>query len=455
MSLRGRIVRAVTLVTTVALGGTFAIVSSTFNRQQEKELDAELTAVAREEAREAPALGFSFTSRPGPAANDVGPLTKHGVIFDTQGRVLAATPPFDQSPLTRSSLPARPHTCFDFTWHDQHLRAVLVPIPGHPGRELLLAAPRDDLDGDERFLGRAMLAAFVAALAWTIAVASWAVGRLTRDHERITRVARQVAEGDLSARVASSSTDAETMQLGRDIDAMIGKLDQLLAARDRLVAHAAHELRSPLTRLYGELQQALRKDRDAAGYRQALERALPPARQLTLLVDDLLLLARLRGEQPPDHHRLPLASCVDEAIALVREQADHRHVTLAFTRADVTIDGRERDLVRLIRNVLENAVAHAPEGSTVTLVLTTDDRHVTLEITDLGPGVDDEDRERIFEPFFRSRSSRSPTDRGAGLGLGIARDIARSCGGDVSLLPRTAQTRFRLTLPLPAPAAPG
>lgn len=447
MSFRRRVVLVVTLVTTVTLGGTFAAVSSAFNRQQEQQLDAELLAVARDEAREAPALGFSFTDGPGPAANDVGPLTKHGLIFDEQGQLLAATPPFDQAAPPRSSLPRRPRECFDFSWQNRRFRAVLVPIQGHAGRELLLAAPRDDLDGDERFLNRAMLSAFVAALVWVVAVTSWAVGRLTRDHERITRVARQVAQGDLSARIASSSSDAEMVQLGRDIDEMINRLDQLLAARDRLVAHAAHELRSPLTRLYGELQQALRKDRDAAAYREAIERALPPTRQLTLLVDDLLLLARLRGEQAPDLRPLPLAACVDSALALVREEADARRVALAFEPADVLVEGRERDLTRLVRNVLENAIAHAPEGSTVTIHLEADERQARLDISDRGPGVADDDRERIFEPFFRSRASRSRPDRGAGLGLGIARDIARSSGGDVVLLRRVSGTCFRVTLP--------
>jgi signal transduction histidine kinase len=449
-------VLVVTVVTTVALGGTFAGVSYTFNQQQQRQLDEELLQIARDEAREAPTLLFSFTDGPGPAANDVGPLTKHGVIFDEQGQVLAATPPFDQAPPPRSRFPSQHRVCFDFSWQKLHLRGVLVPIPGFPGRELLLAASREDLDGDEHFLNRAMQVAFLAALIWVVAVAHWASGRLTREHERIARVAREVARGGLSARVATSSKDQEIVQLGHDIDEMIDRLEQLLAARDRLVMHAAHELRSPLTKLYGELQLALRKERDAASYRQAIERTLPAARRLSLLVDDLLLLARLRGEQP-ELEQINLASCVAEAVALVQEEALARGVSLDIQVRDLLLPGRARDLARLLRNLIENAIAHAPEGSTVQVQLETSGPWV--DVIDQGPGVAPGEEERIFEPFFRSRAGSVSPDRGSGLGLGIARDIARSLGGDVALQPprQGEGARFRLLLRAPHadPPAPG
>jgi signal transduction histidine kinase len=451
-------VLVVTVVTTVALGGTFAGVSYTFNQQQRRELDEELLQIARDEAREAPTLLFSFTDGPGPAANDVGPLTKHGIIFDERGQVLAATPPFDQAPPSRSQFPSQHRVCFDFSWQKLHLRGVLVPIPGFPGRELLLAASREDLDGDKHSLNRAMQVAFLAALIWVVAVAHWASGRLMREHERITRVAREVARGDLSARVAISSKDQEIVQLGHDIDEMIDRLEQLLAARDRLVMHAAHELRSPLTKLYGELQLALRKERDATSYRQAIERALPAARRLSLLVDDLLLLARLRGEQP-ELEQINLASCVAEAVALVQEEALARGVSLDIQVRDLLLPGRARDLTRLLRNLIENAIAHAPEGSTVQVQLETSGPQPWVDVIDQGPGVAPGEEERIFEPFFRSRAGRVSPDRGSGLGLGIARDIARSLGGDVVLQPprQGEGARFRLLLHAPQadPPTPG
>src|SRR5689334_1642187 len=105
---------------------------------------------------------------------------------------------------------------FDYRFGAQHFRAVLVPIPSAPGRLLLLAASREDLDGDESFLNRAMLADFALAVLWGGLLATWMVRRQVRHHETIAAVARRVANGDLDARVRTLSTDPEVAQLGRD-----------------------------------------------------------------------------------------------------------------------------------------------------------------------------------------------------------------------------------------------
>jgi two-component system heavy metal sensor histidine kinase CusS len=113
---------AATVVTAVTLGGAFAGVSTAFNRLQRRQLDEALRGVALSEAAEAPGNGFSFSDRPGPAANDVGPLTKYGVVYDERGAPLAATPPFDRD-RPPASLRARPdHACFDFVFGPQRLR---------------------------------------------------------------------------------------------------------------------------------------------------------------------------------------------------------------------------------------------------------------------------------------------------------------------------------------------
>src|SRR5690606_36066235 len=115
------------------------------------------------------------------------------------------------------------------------------------------AAPRTDLDADARFLQGAMTTGLVIAFVWTIFVALAVFHRLTRDHRTIAEVARRVAAGDLAARINLQKGDREIVQLASDIDAMIERLGLLLGLQQRLFANAAHELRSPLTTLYGEL----------------------------------------------------------------------------------------------------------------------------------------------------------------------------------------------------------
>ena len=188
------------------------------------------------------------------------------------------------------------------------MRGVLTDVPGAAGLKLLFAASRADLDGDATFLQRAMELVFAVAVAWTVGVATWIVRRLTRNQRRIAEVVRRVAAGDLSARVGAARAGAaaaaqaaagDEVRLVMDVDDMIDRLAGLLSAQRVFIAHAAHELRSPLTALYGELALALRRSRDADEYRAAIREALDSTRQLKGLAEDLLAVARLGTAPPP------------------------------------------------------------------------------------------------------------------------------------------------------------
>jgi two-component system OmpR family sensor kinase len=456
MSFRRRFVVAVSAMTMVTLGGAFAAVSMAVNRAQERQLDDALRAEAKEEAREASALGgheLAISDRPGPAANDVGPLTKYGAIYAVDGRVLAATPTFHGSPPPLASLRREPGRCFDLWFGGEHLRGMLVPIPGHPETRLLLAAPRTDLDGDEAFLARAMLVVFALAVGWTVLVTSWIVRRLTREHQAIAQVARRVAAGDLSARVATPTADPEIAQLARDVDDMIERLGVLVTSQQRFIAHAAHELRSPLTTLYGELSLALRKERDGASYRRTIEEALDSSRRLKLLAEDLLTLARLGTAADEPDERFGVLARIDAAVEMVRLEASERGVRMEVGGEDASVTGRSRDVERMVRNVLENAILHSPAGGRVEIRTNVGDT-VEIAVSDEGPGVPEAERERIFEPFYRGARERADDARGAGLGLVIAREIARAHGGDVLLDEAARGARFVLRLPITAVPPP-
>ncbi len=445
MNFRTRIVLSTTLVTAVALGGAFFAIAGQFTRLQERQLDGELVAVARSEAAEAPTLGFSFNEGPGPPTNDVGPLTKHGVIFDDDGKPLSTTAPFDEHPLALSDLAHPVDSCFDFRHEGHHYRGVLVPIPHHPKKLVLLAALREDLDADERFLVDAMAFAFVVALVWAALIANFVVRRLTREHERIAEVAHRVTSGDLTARVATLGGDREVVQLARDVDEMIGTISALMTSQQRFLAHAAHELRSPLTKIYGELQFAVRKERDAAELRRAIHSALESTRALKSLTDDLLSLAKVSGAKE-EREEARLSTIVENAVDLTRAQAEERGVRFELAGLDVALNGRPNDLARLFRNLVENAVAHSPSGSTVRIEGRHTDEHVEVIVADEGEGVPLEDRDRIFEPFYRSKRSKSRLVGGSGLGLGIAREVAKSHGGNVTLADSAKGAKFVVEL---------
>jgi two-component system, OmpR family, sensor kinase len=433
-----RLVVGVTVATIVTLGGALAIVDHAVNSSQQGQLDEALVVEAQEEAAEAAALGgnrLDVSDRPGPAADDIGHLTKYAAIYRGGGRgaeLVAATPTFRGRPVN----PEGDHPfgqCFDGYIRREHVRAVLVPIPGHPDATLFLAAPRFDLDRDAAFLDRAALLVLAASALWAAVVATWIVRRFTRGHQAVVSVARQVAAGDLSARVSEATSDQEMLQLARDVNSMIDRLSALLSSQQEFIAHAAHELRSPLTLLYGELTHALRRPRDDRAYRDAIEEALDSARRLKSMAEDLLTLARVGA--PPESRTAEVSTrrILEETARTVAAEAALREVDLRIDGQSRSISGRPHDLERLFRNLLENAVRHSPKGGVVEARIVDQGDGVVVWVRDDGPGIEENDRERIFEPFYRGPRESAEDLPGAGLGLAIARTIARSHGGDITL----------------------
>ena len=436
MRFRTRLIVAITATTIVTLGGAFAAVSAAVNHTQERQLDKALLAEATEEAFEASQLGgarLAISDRPGPYANDVGPLTKFGAIYAAGGEVLASTPTFGPSSCRvppRGQTVHELHSPFDLWCGEEHLRAVLVPIPDRTNDVLMLAAPRTDLDGDSAYLARAIVIALIVSLAWSLHVSIWLVRKLTRDHREIADVARRVAAGDLTARVRTQTVDSEMAQLASDIDTMIEHLAALMAAQERFVANAAHELQTPITALYTDLQQALRKPRDKEGYRASIQMALEDTQRIKRLVHELLSFFKASHQRRP-HTPVQTRDLVDGALRSVTRLAEERNVELTVQDDGSTLVGHRDDLERMLRNLFENAVRYSPVGGHVSVQVTSTDGSVRISVEDDGPGVSDEEQAR--------------------LGLAIAREIASAHRGDVhrSTKPRERGAEFVVLLPLP------
>lgn len=454
MRFRTRLIITITVTTLATLGGATIAISTVVNRSQERQLDDALVAEAHEEAREASEIGgdkLAISDRPGPYANDVGPLTKYGVIYSKDAEVLASTPTFAGAcaiPELWKLAHARERP-FNLWCGAEHLRGVLVPLPRRLDTTLLLAAPRTDLDGDAAFLARAIAIAFVVSVFWALLLSFWLVRRLMRDHSAIAVVAERVADGDLTARIHHLSMDDEMAQLARSIDTMIDRLAAIVKSQERFVANAAHELQSPITALYTDLQQIIRRPRSPEEYQAGVKSALEATRQLETLAQDLLVLIRSSHEGEP-MTTVSIPDVIDEVIERIKPAAHQKDVLLAIQIEECAITGQRGGLMRLLRNVLENAVAHTPRGGRVSLQMAIAPTSVEVHVMDEGPGVACEDRERIFEPFYRAASAAMISPEGSGLGLGIARNIARAHGGDVWLseAPRTTGAEFIIFLPM-------
>jgi two-component system OmpR family sensor kinase len=298
----------------------------------------------------------------------------------------------------------------------------------------------------------------------------WIVRRGLRPLDAMAVTAGAIAGGDLGRRVAPAEDRTEVGRLGLALNAMLGEIEIAFAARAasegrlrRFLADASHELRTPLTSIrgYAEIFDLGARDRpeDLA---TAMHHIREEADRMTLLVDDLLLLARLDRERPLAMEPTDLVSLVDRAVVAGRAAASGHPVTLV-TPDEAVVAGDAHRLRQVVDNLLANALRHSPDGAAVEVRVTAGPDAVTIEVADHGPGVPAADRERIFEPFYRADSSRARATGGAGLGLAIVAAIARAHGGTVGVEPNGnggdedseegSGARFWVRLPTDRPGA--
>ena len=279
-------------------------------------------------------------------------------------------------------------------------------------------------------LDRALSVYALVAFLGSVLILTFAVRRALRPVEDVTRVAEKMDASDLSRRVRIRSGGEEFQRLAAVINSLLGRLERAFLAQRRLVADAAHELKTPLTIVAGEAQDALRPETPAEARRRSLETIESTARGLAREIDDLLWLARGDAESSSPHEPQDLAELARDAAEAIRPRGASRSVHVEV-RAEpgVHIRGDRAALLRLATNLLANAVAYTRSGSDVEVVGARRGGNAVLEVLDRGPGVPAEDRGRIFERFVRLDEARDRNPEGSGLGLAIVDQIATAHGG--------------------------
>ncbi|ROP37005.1 sensor histidine kinase [Saccharothrix texasensis] len=307
---------------------------------------------------------------------------------------------------------------------------------------------RDDLVAAQATLNGRVLGLVGGALLLTglFAFVVWfATGRVLRPVEAIRREVADITGHDLSRRVPVPGTRNEIARLAGTVNTTLDRLQAAVEENRRFVADASHELRSPIAALRAELEIA-HAHPDLTGWRAVVDGALQDTFRLQHLADDLLTLARL------DHAPATASTEPVDLAGLVRAETDRhrsRHaVTTEVADRPVHVRGSRALLARLLGNLLDNAERHA--GTRIAVRLAVVDQVALLDVVDDGPGIPPEDRERVFERFTRLDDARTRETGGAGLGLPIARRIARLHRGtlDVSDAPDHDGARFTAVLPL-------
>jgi two-component system OmpR family sensor kinase len=358
----------------------------------------------------------------------------------------------------------RPYTTLSANGDGDHWRAFTIALDD--GTKITIAENLKEVDARVREL---VLVDFLLGTSVIIVLAlvgAWIVRTSLKPLEQIETTAEAIAGGDLSRRVPERDPRTEVGRLGDSLNGMLGQIETAFTAQAaseaaarrsedrmrRFVADASHELRTPLTAIRGFAEfyrQGAARTPEETG--RLLGRIESAASRMGLLVEDLLLLARMDQQRPLDRKPVDLLAVAADAVQEARATAPSHPIELVVAGGIYQVIGDEQRLRQVLGNLLANAITHTPEGTPVEVRLRPgmlgDLPAAVCEVVDAGPGLAPEAAERIFERFYRADAARS--QGGTGLGLSIVAALVAAHEGTVEVESEPGDgATFRVTLPL-------
>lgn len=337
-----------------------------------------------------------------------------------------------------------------------------VSVRGPLGRVTTVAFDLSDMRHAVRNLVWLQVGIGVAVLL-LIGLASYAVVHQSlQPLIEVEQTAAAIASGQLDRRIPQRDPRTEVGRLSLALNGMLAQLQRAVASSAssaeqartseermrRFITDASHELRTPLTTIRGFAE--LYRQGAARDIEMLMSRIESESRRMGTLVDDLLLLARLDAQRPLERHRVDLLALASDAVHDAQAIAPERKIVMDVFDGPGTPEvlGDEARLRQVLGNLVANALQHTPESADVTVRVGTEGDNAVLEVVDEGPGMSQQDAQRIFERFYRTDSSRARASGGTGLGLSIVDSLIYAHGGTVAVTTAPGQgCRFYVTLP--------
>jgi heavy metal sensor kinase len=268
--------------------------------------------------------------------------------------------------------------------------------------------------------------------------------------EALSSTAERISGGSLKTRLSLDAPHAEFQRLAHVFNAMLERIQGVFESQRRFMADAAHELKTPLAVIKGNLEVALKKSRSAEEYREVLISNFDQVERLIALIRPLLTLSQFAGDPPPLRcSPLELESLVKDLIGELTVLAEDRCIGLQLAARPVpTVLADEGWLRHVLINLLDNALRYTPPGGMVTVGLAEAPAGVAIAVQDTGPGIAPEHLPHLFERFYRVESARDRESGGVGLGLAIVKEIIAAHGGTVRVESAVGKgSTFTVTLP--------
>ena len=367
-------------------------------------------------------------------------------IYDSSSRLLARRGPGDELAFV---LPARAEipttepalvTVSEVRDSDDRHRLALRQVTIPPSQTTYLVVVGQSLEPtDDELESLRGILAYVVPIGLIVAgFGGWFLARQSLSPVvAMADRARRMGGENLAARLPVANSRDELGHLAEAFNDLLGRLETSMVQQRQFMADASHELRTPVATARTAAGVALQQPRrDEREYREALEIIEGQTARLSRIVDDMFTLARAdAGNYPVRREAMYLDEVLEEVVRAARVIAKARHITIDATAApSAAFTGDEELIRRLLGNLIDNAIRYAPDGSVVRAALTSTSGRYCIAVTDRGPGIPAAMQPHIFERFYRGDVSRRRRESdGAGLGLALARWVARVHGGDVRL----------------------
>lgn len=390
--------------------------------------------------------------------------------IDTAGNLWMAVNDRDAEPALPEDNNVGPTPVTIGSLNGSHIQWRAVSVRGPNGELTTVAIDLSDVERTVRSLAWSQVAIGTAVLVVLGVVGYWVVHRSLRPLAEVEQTAAAIAAGELDRRVPQRDPRTEVGRLSVALNGMLAQIQQAMASSEssaenarmseermrRFITDASHELRTPLTTIRGFAE--LYRQGAARDVEMLMSRIESESRRMGLLVDDLLLLARLDAQRPLERRRVDLLALASDAVHDAQSIAPQRRITMEVVDGPGTPEvlGDEARLRQVLGNLMANAVQHTPDTSPITVRVGTAGDDAVLEVADQGPGMTPEDAQRVFERFYRTDSSRARASGGTGLGLSIVDSLVTAHGGRVTVTTAPGQgCCFRVSLPriadVPAP----
>jgi two-component system OmpR family sensor kinase len=438
LGVRSRLLIAIAGAVAIAL----AIGVGAFNFLLGQRLSASATALAKAQAEaELTSLQVKNGRLVAPEGPDEATVTSQAWVFEGQRLIEAPRAPESVDEAARS-LAGGPERSLRL---EEETRLYAIPVSQNGVRygTVVAAVSLDPYEETERtaLIGSLILAALL--LGAVAVISRWMLGRALLPVSRMTESAARWSEHDLDQRFELGEPYDELTRLAATLDGLLARIAASLRHEQRFTAELSHELRTPLARLKGETELMLRRERTPQEYRAALEAIDRNVDVMTRTVETLVAAAR---------HEAGLAqttSDLREAVSNAVEGASPADsgiaVRVTLPKEPVRVPAEQELLTRIVQPLVDNGRRYG--RTTVDVEVVRNGSVAWVNVVDDGPGVRDDEGERIFEPGARG-SAASAAGQGAGLGLSLARRLARSAGGDVLAVPSAAGGQFSVRLPL-------